>query len=117
MADEPEYVRRLLLEIEETRQEFAEGHASNMAALNELAISHAVIKSQIELISTKQAENTRMLTDQATRIAVNASLIGELNKNGFMSSDNGKYVIWAGILIIIGLLGLAGYNVNLAQFT
>ena len=33
--------------------------------------------------------------------------------SSFWESSNGKYVIWAGIIVLLGLLGLAGYNVSL----
>ena len=139
--NEPTYIKHLMAEIQATRKECGDGHRESMVAMTKLQTGHAVIKSQIDDISARQAENSRLVTEQSSRIAVNASMITELDKDkdtlfghitgikdairtggtiasgSFMTSENGKYVIWAGILIIVGLFGLAGYNVNVKDLT
>ncbi len=69
-------------------------------------------KTQFDLI-TQIREDHRDLEVKVAKIPnVRQSLAAVKTNGGFLTSANGKYAIWAGILIIVGLFGIAGVNMT-----
>lgn len=89
------------------------------------------VETQVDSINQQLGEIKTTLRPIANQVAVNSNNIDALEKDkdaifshitnlkdtvrggSFWESPNARYVILAGLILLVGLFGLAGYNISL----
>lgn len=102
---------RTLTELKES-QIRTEGKIENIQA-NVSKIEGRQEKNSEE-INRLQADNETAKNQRSTLFhKVDELESGPKSQQGFWQTDNAKYLIWLGIFLVVGLIGLAGYNISI----
>lgn len=124
----------LLKEIQDTRRECADGHSETMAAVSKIRETQQVFGAHIESINTQLADIKGQVVPLVSACAVHDRAISDAEADvqriyGMISDDrakgrvsfwdgpNARLVLVMGTVLIVGLIGLAGYNISIKDFT
>lgn len=128
-VNEPAWATTLMKEVQLTRKECADGHRDTMDAMANIRAAQTVLSSEVSLLKdeikeirpvvTTVALHDRAITEAESDVLSIYKMIGEDRASGrssFWESGNARLVLIIGAALVIGLIGLAGYNISIKDF-